>query len=417
MLVKRCRSHSGTTSRQVRMKILQPTSSKCYLVISVLAIIILTFCLYNWTVVDKSEYEGSLQEYEGQETSPTERTTNSSWRRVVPPKKILFWTKMFSSRNFYMGEGDLFKGCPVSACWGTDDKNHQPVEDFDALLFHGPDMTSVPIPKTRSPKQVYIFLDMETPLSQKIRKIKVFEDLFNWTVTYRRDSDLMRPYGIFRMVSGNHVMPPHIPAQWQDVSKDKVPEDAKIAFSGKTKLAAWFVSNCATSSKREDLAKELKNFMDVDIYGRCGTLECSRDNSSACQRMLDKDYFFYFAFENSLCPDYVTEKVFNAMQVNVVPVVYGGADYPSILPPGSFVDVQDFQSPKELAEFLKALAKDSKRYLDYFRWKARYKVDLNAMNFNCELCKALHENRKPQVVRNLHRWWNDNSGCKSGPLL
>ena len=40
-----------------------------------------------------------------------------------------------------------------------------------------------------------------------------------------------------------------------------------------------------------------------------------------------KNYMFYFSFENSLCLDYVTEKFFEMLKYNMVPVVYASANY------------------------------------------------------------------------------------------
>lgn len=57
-------------------------------------------------------------------------------------------------------------------------------------------------------------------------------------------------------------------------------------------------------------ARELSKYIQVDIYGTCGSLRCPRSQSQACFDMLDEDYKFYLAFENSNCKDYITEKFF-----------------------------------------------------------------------------------------------------------
>ena len=80
--------------------------------------------------------------------------------------------------------------------------------------------------------------------------------------------------------------------------------------AGKTKLAAWFVSNCHAQNGRGNYVKELQKYIDVDIYGTCGTLKCSRSSSQTCYDKLNNDYKFYLAFENSNCVDYITEKLY-----------------------------------------------------------------------------------------------------------
>ena len=61
--------------------------------------------------------------------------------------------------------------------------------------------------------------------------------------------------------------------------------------------------------------------------------------------MLERDYKFYLSFENSICPDYVTEKFYNPLLFSTVPVVYGGADYEAVgAPPNSYIDVRNFKS-------------------------------------------------------------------------
>lgn len=55
---------------------------------------------------------------------------------------------------------------------------------------------------------------------------------------------------------------------------------------------------------------------------------------------------------------------------DVIPVVMGAApeDYERAAPPHSFIHVDDFESPKELAEYLHKLDKDDELYNQYFQY-------------------------------------------------
>jgi hypothetical protein len=73
-------------------------------------------------------------------------------------------------------------------------------------------------------------------------------------------------------------------------------------------MAAWFVSNCLSKSKRNEMVNELQKHMQIDVYGNCGTMTCPRNMEDECREMAAKNYKFYMALENSLCQDYITEK-------------------------------------------------------------------------------------------------------------
>ena len=157
--------------------------------------------------------------------------------------------------------------------------------------------------------------------------------------------------------------------------------------TNRPKLVSWIVSHCRTHSKREHYVKTLQQYIPVDIYGRCGPLNCSRTNRS-CLHMIELTYKFYLSFENSACVDYITEKAWKILAINVVPVVMGGADYKSLLPPHSFIDVRDFRSAKHLAEYLLMLSNNDTLYRKYFEWKQHY--DTGRPSFYCQLCAYMN---------------------------
>ena len=73
-------------------------------------------------------------------------------------------------------------------------------------------------------------------------------------------------------------------------------------------MVAWLVSHCITMNHREDYVRQLKQHVDVDVFGECGRRhECQR-YSPECEQKLNDEYRFYLALENSNCRDYITEK-------------------------------------------------------------------------------------------------------------
>ncbi|XP_069690390.1 alpha-(1,3)-fucosyltransferase C-like [Periplaneta americana] len=336
-------------------------------------------------------------------------------------KTILLWNSYFTIKHFGFGTGqqpfeDL--GCAVSSCSITDRIDGQNIkpEDFDAILFHMV-VGTVPlaVPPKRKSHQRYVFFTLESP-STNSYDLKPYNDFFNWTMTYRRDSDIWRPYGFLaeKEYAPGESPEPFIPVWRQPVfGKD----DLTFNISGKTKLVAWFVSNCQTRSHREQYVAELSKFIPVDVYGNCGNLKCDRRNASKCNELLRSTYKFYLAFENSLCDDYVTEKFFRSLRYNVVPIVYGGANYHHIAPPMSYINIEDFDTPKSLAKFLLHLDKNPEEYRKYFWWTSYYKVNQNSKNAFCKLCEKLHNPELPFKSYNIERFWKKSYFCDKRRLV
>ena len=78
------------------------------------------------------------------------------------------------------------------------------------------------------------------------------------------------------------------------------------------------------------------------------------------------------SFENTFCTDYITEKAFNVYNdLNVIPVVRGGANYSKLLPSGTYIDASDFPSPEALGDYLVALGYDRVVYAAMLEKKHR----------------------------------------------
>ena len=186
----------------------------------------------------------------------------------------------------------------------------------------------------------------------------------------------------------------------------------------KTKMAAWLVSNCRPISQRKNYVTELAKYINVDIYGGCGDLKCQK--GSACmEKTIQPKYKFYLAFENSMCKDYITEKAWNTLTYDIVPVVLGGGNYTKYLPPHSFIDVRDYESPFHLAQYLKYLDSNPKEYVRYFAWKANYVIqclgDQRGMCHICDLCAIIYDDKyKFKSGFSFTDYWNAARQCISG---
>ena len=317
--------------------------------------------------------------------------------------KILYWTssnlKYYKNDN-WLGVGkDLFKSCKFSNCLAT--TNKQELLTSDAVLFHLEFLKS--FPTVRLPDQKWIMHILESPIN--VDNYHQYNGRFNATWTYDRASDIWTNSSHIEYVKGGLFVKNVIPS---------ISLMNRNYAQGRSKLVAWFVSHCQTESKRMEYVRHLKNYVDVDIYGRCGTMYCGHflnESNLDCLNMLKKEYKFYLSFENSLCDDYVTEKLWKAIYADVVPVVLGAYNYSELMAPNSYIDIKDFASPKELAEYLIMLDGNDELYNNYFSWKGVYEI-VRHPPMQCNLCEYLNvaQDDKKTYDR-LDLFWNPNTKC------
>lgn len=273
-------------------------------------------------------------------------------------KRILFWSR--ESPEVVAKFSSTEEMCRQNSTCNVNFKismNWYDFRDSHAVIFHHKVYKDwKKLMRRRPPGQIWIFYTRESPnhFSEKNNFPKgVTENVHNWTQVYLSGSDLSTIYGRF------------IP---NDRRNSESNHEIENLWANKTKFCSWIASNCRyTSWDRMGFVKELQQFIPIDIYGKCGDLNCPED----CLDVLPH-YKFYLALESNTCQEYITEKVWrNSFTRNVIPVVYGApkADYERLLPPNSFIHVEDFKSFRELADFLIKLGKDEERYNSYFSWK------------------------------------------------
>ena len=74
------------------------------------------------------------------------------------------------------------------------------------------------------------------------------------------------------------------------------------------------------------------------------------------------------------CQDYITEKFYNLLPYNLIPVVLNGANMTRLAPAHSHINVRDFNTTKELADYLHMVDRDDKLFASYFWWREYYTV-------------------------------------------
>ncbi|XP_050398298.1 alpha-(1,3)-fucosyltransferase 7 [Patella vulgata] len=315
------------------------------------------------------------------------------WRNTTK-KRILRWTGFFSDKTWEGIDDRLFRRCKVQSCTMTNDRSL--LDDSDAILIHVGALWKVvgalDLPQSRLPFQRWIIYNVEPPPRTPIG-FGQLAGLFNWTSFYRLDSDVPVFYGGY-------------------VRHNRVPYATNVSgknFAARNyQLAAWMSSNCYDFGRRRLFINDMKQRLpEFDLYGKCGGTRCPE---TICREVLSR-YKFFFAIENSLCRDYVTEKFWAALERRQIPIVRGNIDYAKIAPPHSFINADDFGSGKDLSDFLLRLSRNEDEYNKYLKWTERYDVygEIEARReYFCDLCEALHDKSRPtQVYSNLDGWYND----------
>ena len=215
---------------------------------------------------------------------------------------------------------------------------------------------------------------------------------------YHRDADIFVPYN---WEWGN----------WERTTEN----DPQIRFrnhaEGKDKLVWGGISH--RGCMREHYLHKLKEHKPLDIFGKCASRfhrrmppDCPR-GSVECNKRL-KRYKFYLAFETSFCEDYASEKFTDTILDGHV---MGGASYKKISLPTSYIDVNDFDTIEDLANYIKYLDENDDAYNKHFEYKKLFKLGY-PVSWSCKICEMINDDDLvPKRYERLGNWYSRKNQC------
>lgn len=302
-------------------------------------------------------------------------------------KTVAIWTTFFRSHSWLHNINWAFSSC-THKCRAVNKKG---APDSDALLFHYRryDLDLHQLPR-RNPNQIWIIYLMEATIYIE-RNLSELNNIFNWTMSYRRDSTVFAPYGSFV----------------------KRRSDLKLnPILNRTKFAFAVFSHCSDIGKRYRIVKELQKYINIDIYGSCGRFKCDTKSQGCLSTEKAQDYLFKLSFENSHCKDYVTEKLWFPLKQGVIPVVnWVKGQEETRVNSSHVINMYDFRTIKELADYLKLVAGNQSLYSSYLTWRNELDVETSHFHSFCNLCKKLHQSTARRQVYSDFSGWLTNDIC------
>lgn len=243
---------------------------------------------------------------------------------------------------------------------------------------------------------------------------------FNYSSTFSRYSDV--PFPLRYIVSLNNIT--NKMHYVQTSSKNTLLNDISPIL--------YLQTHCRTTTERDNYVLELMKLQAIDSYGKCInnkklSFELTDDYifhlDSVEQLSFIARYKFIIAIENAVCEDYITEKLWRALHLGVVPIYLGSPSVRDWLPnKKSAILLQDYPTPELLSEHINELLASDELYEEYLEHKIKgvitnkqlieatkarpYQTSLsNIMDeFSCFLCNKLHEsNKRPLPHRVINR--------------
>ncbi len=204
------------------------------------------------------------------------------------------------------------------------------------------------------PGQIWVAWSQESRVNYPMMDDPAFMAQFDLQMTHEASADVWAPY---------------LPtlAEWARIAAVPV---AKLEEAAPV---VAFISSTTDRSGRTALLQQLFRFVEIDSYGRLFNNRqlASGDEGGTSKLRTVARYPFCVAFENSISPDYVTEKVFDALRAGSIPIYLGAPNIAAFVPAGSYIDAANFGGARELGTYLRYLVAHPAEAARYHAWRSQ----------------------------------------------
>lgn len=283
----------------------------------------------------------------------------------------------------------------------------------DGVAYHLPDMQSAqvrgPLP-TRPKGQVSIAFSMESTANYPWQELTTLQAQgYNAAATTNPESDV--PISYFGRSDFESLL--------QASSTDQI-----IDWKNRRPVAAFISSHC--NSRRDAIVSRLAKLgVPIHSLGACAPEHTenhygdahswSKDSrvliAEVGKRKILQKYRVYLAFENSLEPGYITEKIMDAYAAGAVPAYHGASDVTQHVPRDSAVilpavwSVND-ASLNSVASKIKAVLFDQHTFDDLMAWRFKPIGSLletpspgHQDKTGCRICRLVYAEKHKNKVR------------------
>jgi len=309
----------------------------------------------------------------------------------VQPHRIMETVKIAVATKHYLGpnleEVSSAMNCSteeqlLNCTWFDAPMGSDLYAQADVLWFHIPSWTEQ-ASKNRS-SQLLAGFSMESPANYPHMNNRIYMKQFDLELSYRSCSQ--------------------VPVYYLSGDKEHLLMQEALEFEKKKPALAYINSNCDAPSGRAKIMREVMEIgstLQVDSYGACDN---NMGSSSIDKVSVMAGYMFCVAMENSISKDYVTEKLWDALQAGCIPVYLGAPNVRDFLPdPKAIIDYRDFGTPELLVAEMERLANNKSAYEEKLAWKRRklselspsflQKAGLAATSWQCKLCQLAAQQR------------------------